>query len=1083
MTRPALHPILAAVWLSSALCACGSDSGAGMSLPDGGGDAAMSTPTPTSKPTSTEERLGGDGGTIVDPGGARIVVPEGALEGDVEIAITQTSAGAPPLPKGVIGFGPMFAFTPHGIAFAEPVTATVPFDAEQVPAGTALTLYKTNAAQDGWIALEDAVRGDASMSAQVDTFSFFVVAGQPGVAREIPIRAWRFFEFPSEGGVVPVTEERTEELGDTVNDSFDYGPQSFAVGEGDDGTAFGKVFSSADGMRYSVLAEGPRRALGNQVVFVQNQGFKKIARDAQLKLVVTKVLLQGIDFQPTDIIRFECSADPLCKLELSASVEIQIEAYSRREPGLWDGHARVELRHIATFLDPAGSPRWALNATNLLGNAIWQPEDFVLKGEAEHVSEVVLVETLSIPIDLSGLEVGDEFSLGVRVVARTFNEAGGESYVSAYFRDPVEGEGGALEYSGLALVAPFERPEETPPPDDCGEGADAEAGVLQFGEAEYAALELPISGQRPIAVTRTGGSRGAVSVVIRSGGGSAQVGADYEAVEQTVRFADGESAPRTVDLAIVHDDEPEPDETLELTLAGPRGCAALGARDSALFTIIDNDRPRPEAAFSVGGTVSGLEGSGLVLHNRTTGEALAAAEGAFEFVQRVPTGLEYRVEVETQPAQPNQICSVARGTGTMGDQAVTDVAVTCVTQRLLPGLDPAFGSGGKVTTDRRASAMALQGDGKLVVAGGATDFTLVRFNADGSPDLEFGEGGVVLTDFAAGQDEAHAIAVQPDGKIVVAGIAVVGRTSNDLFNRDFAVARYRADGELDPTFGTGGKVTTDFHGNTDRAFALALQADGSIVLAGDVAVPDAAGVFAADFGVARYDAAGSLDPSFGGTGKVTTDIGGAVDTAQAIAIAGDGAIVVAGDLTLSGASSLDHTGVARYLDDGALDGSFGAGAGKVVLRNVRVGAALALVSDGAVLLGGHAVAGGTLQFALLRLDTTGAADGAFGSAGLVTTAFTAQNDFGRALAVQPDGAIVLAGQSANSGSGDFAVARYTPDGALDPSFDADGMMTIDFFGGIDGADHVAVQPDGLIVLGGAARNGSVTGYALARVVP
>jgi len=173
-------------------------------------------------------------------------------------------------------------------------------------------------------------------------------------------------------------------------------------------------------------------------------------------------------------------------------------------------------------------------------------------------------------------------------------------------------------------------------------------------------------------------------------------------------------------------------------------------------------------------------------------------------------------------------------------------------------LDTSFGSGGKVTTDFGGSyhpdgfSVALQPDGKIVVAGYAGgDFALARYNSDGALDTSFGSGGKVTTDFG-GSDAGYSVALQPDGKIVVAGYAGL----------DFALARYNSDGALDTSFGTGGKVTTDFSGGRDVGYSVALQPDGKIVVAGYAGV---------DFALARYNSDGALDTSFGSGGKVTTD--------------------------------------------------------------------------------------------------------------------------------------------------------------------------------------------------------------------
>jgi uncharacterized delta-60 repeat protein len=245
-----------------------------------------------------------------------------------------------------------------------------------------------------------------------------------------------------------------------------------------------------------------------------------------------------------------------------------------------------------------------------------------------------------------------------------------------------------------------------------------------------------------------------------------------------------------------------------------------------------------------------------------------------------------------------------------------------------PGdLDTSFSRDGKVTTDfgspsDRALALALQPDSKLVVAGvslasGSNDFALARYHRDGALDTTFGAGGTVRTDFVpafgGSSDVAYALALQPDGKIVVAGV------SNGNGSNDFALARYHHDGALDTTFGAGGTVTTDFGGN-DIAYAVALQPDGKIVLAGH----SASSGFPppAIFALARYTATGALDPSFGSGGKVTTDFcsfnvcENTHDQAYALVIQPDGKIVAAGIVRVHGAGVF---ALARYTTTGDLD--------------------------------------------------------------------------------------------------------------------------------------------------------------------
>ncbi len=205
--------------------------------------------------------------------------------------------------------------------------------------------------------------------------------------------------------------------------------------------------------------------------------------------------------------------------------------------------------------------------------------------------------------------------------------------------------------------------------------------------------------------------------------------------------------------------------------------------------------------------------------------------------------------------------------------------------------------------------VALQADGKIVVAGddflgGGPDanFSVARFNSDGTLDTGFHQDGVVTTDMGSHFDQVVGVAVQPDGKIVVAG----STDQRDNMGRDFALVRYNPNGDLDVTFGKAGKVTTDFD-RGEAARAMALQADGKIVVAGTV--PDVFG--RTDFALARYNGDGTLDTDFGGDGLVATDFGGGSDFTSAVALQADGKIVVAGS-TVGPSGSFFDFALARY---------------------------------------------------------------------------------------------------------------------------------------------------------------------------
>ena len=238
-------------------------------------------------------------------------------------------------------------------------------------------------------------------------------------------------------------------------------------------------------------------------------------------------------------------------------------------------------------------------------------------------------------------------------------------------------------------------------------------------------------------------------------------------------------------------------------------------------------------------------------------------------------------------------------------------------------LDLSFGGDGIVATDfgnrdEHLRAVAVQPDGKIVAAGytqegHSFDFALVRYTADGELDSSFGNGGKVTTAFGH-HAHIHGMALQPDGKIVACGHTHTYR------NDDFLMARYNADGSLDDSFGGDGKVALDFNGGFDYCFGTAVQPDGKILVAGTAQVASTY-----DFALARYNANGSLDASFGSGGKVTTEFGASDatqnDQSQALALQPDGKIVVAGySSTKKPGGDVSYRLCARAVQDGRLAG-------------------------------------------------------------------------------------------------------------------------------------------------------------------
>jgi uncharacterized delta-60 repeat protein len=385
-------------------------------------------------------------------------------------------------------------------------------------------------------------------------------------------------------------------------------------------------------------------------------------------------------------------------------------------------------------------------------------------------------------------------------------------------------------------------------------------------------------------------------------------------------------------------------------------------------------------------------------------------------------------------------------------------------------LDTSFGGDGKVTTKfgnghDQPSGMAIQSDGKIVVSGTSSDldFALARYRPNGALDTSFGGDGKVTTNFGSDLDQAGGLVIQPDGKIVVAG------SSTASGSQDVALARYHPNGTLDQTFGSDGKVLTDF-GRRDLAFALVLLSDGKIVVAGQ---SDARGSF--DFALARYNTNGTLDQTFGSDGKVLTDFGG-FDRASALALQPDGKIVVAGSSDARG--SFDFA-LARYNTNGTLDQTFGSD-GKVLTDFGGFDEALAvgIYPDGKIVVSGSADLG---DFALARYRANGALDNSFSGDGKVTTDFGGTFESARALALQLDGRIVVAGVSDASGGRDFALARYNTNGTLDQTFGSDGKVTTDFGGIFDEGYALAIQPrDGRLVVAGVSNASDPADFALAR---
>lgn len=340
------------------------------------------------------------------------------------------------------------------------------------------------------------------------------------------------------------------------------------------------------------------------------------------------------------------------------------------------------------------------------------------------------------------------------------------------------------------------------------------------------------------------------------------------------------------------------------------------------------------------------------------------------------------------------------------------------------------------------------------------------FGAAGDLDLSFDGDGIALTE-VAGQDDANAIVATPDGGLVAAGEA----------NFSAALVRYRPDGSLDPDFGDAGHVTTAV-GTRARAFAIARQPDGKLVIAGETTNSTTR-----DFLVARYQADGALDASFGSGGIVTTTVGPLSSTAYAVVLQPDGKLVAAGSGRI-GAS--DQIAIVRYLGDGSLDPTFGGGTG-VVTTDVASGSdvafALALQPDGKLVAAGWAVTGGNYDVAVVRYLADGTLDTTFDGDGRALLDYGSTLDTATSVAVQPDGRVVVAGRSEIGGVQRITLARLDASGALDPSFAGDGIAVTEASPDGSNAIGLTLAADATLLVGGWARVGSRRDFALLRYLP
>lgn len=395
-------------------------------------------------------------------------------------------------------------------------------------------------------------------------------------------------------------------------------------------------------------------------------------------------------------------------------------------------------------------------------------------------------------------------------------------------------------------------------------------------------------------------------------------------------------------------------------------------------------------------------------------------------------------------------------------------------------IDTSFGTDGIVTTQISTAynlgmASVVQQDGKIIVAGYAGtsatyEAALVRYNEDGTLDSSFGNSGTLIIPIGSAKSYIEDVTLQDDGKIVL------GARTYDNVSGDFAVVRLNMDGSLDNSFGTNGIAIAN-SGGTDVSASILIADDGKIYLAGDTDQ---------NFSIAKFNANGTLDTSFGTNGWFMTTFDGSMSIIEQIAFQNDGKIVMGG-FAINSVGTYQMA-AARINADGTLDSSFGIG-GKVTLNfgvEHDIAVAIALQTDGKIVLGGHTFIRSNprlaYDFAVVRLNTDGSFDTTYGNNGVATAQVVDEANYTNGMIIQADDKVVLGGRTVKLTDYDFAMVRFDINGQLDTTFGNNGKVSTDVDGREDNGYAIAMQPDTKIILAGYSYtvSGDTSDFVVAR---
>lgn len=395
--------------------------------------------------------------------------------------------------------------------------------------------------------------------------------------------------------------------------------------------------------------------------------------------------------------------------------------------------------------------------------------------------------------------------------------------------------------------------------------------------------------------------------------------------------------------------------------------------------------------------------------------------------------------------------------------------------------DSTFGDNAFLSTSFKPVSVVIQTDGKIVLAGSSDTpgFLVARYNVNGSPDNSFNGTGQSSVEFvykvppdrgATDSTEvktgtASSVIIQKDGKIVVGGVAMTSGSGNE-----FAVARFNTNGTIDNSFDTDGKQTTLVGDGNNAVYSIALQGDSKIVMAGYTSYAGAN-----RFAVTRYNTNGSLDNSFNGTGIQIVNLGSDMQMGNSVTVQKNEKIVVAG-YTLNGSNN--DFAVVRFNTDGSLDNNFDTDG--ILITDIQnasddYAGSVALQTDDKLIVAGYAYINSIPAFVLARYNVDGSLDNTFDADGKLVGNYKQGNTSFNATIIQADGKVLTTGTAWNGTNFDFAIVRYNANGSLDSTFSNDGLQLTDF-GLNDEGMSLVVQPDGKIIVGG---NSDIT-FALAR---